>query len=1502
MKLRTLTLSAALALSMCAVAQRQTDVLDRGIVAVQTQSGVLVSWRLPAEEYYDVTYNVYRDGTKLNDTPLTVSNYVDASGTTTSTYTVRAVVGDVEQADSKTASVWGNNWLEVQMDHGDLTSTYIPNDACVADVDGDGELEILLKFDNSSDASEGYTPQGHNGEYALMEVYKLDGTKLWWLNFGPNMADFQNNEQNIVAFDWDEDGRAEAIMRAADGTTIHTATGETIVIGDPTKNYRASSSSGQWFVHEGDEYLLYLNGATGEVYYQMEYPLRRLEDGETDLSAAWGDGYGHRSTKHFFGAPYLDGVHPSIFLARGIYTRHKMIALDVDKATHELSVRWRWNCSNSASPWYGNGYHNYGVADVDWDGRDEIVFGSMVIDDNGKGLSTTGLGHGDAQHCSDFDPFTHGQEIYACLEDRPGNNYRDATTSKIYYRCHSSRDDGRCMMANVSDDIFGAAGTSAYDDKVLNSITHKAQEGATKENIAQNFRIYWDDDLCEETFNGISTKNSNGVIYKYGVGKIETLTGSLTNNDTKSTPCFQGDIFGDWREEVIMRTANNNIRIYTTTYSTPWRIYNLWYDHQYRNAMVWQMCGYNQPPHTSYFLGKTEGITVPPPPLTTVGRTVVSAGGTIGSDLDGKHALVCHTGNANFSIEEGAQPSILTINTPTWVQGNDDNEDISTTTYTHTFAGGALSGATRLIKQGDGELVLPNVENTNSGETNVWAGQLTFDGTFKNSPLWLNRFAVLNTNGGQFLAGTKAEYASAINVGTNSTTASTATFSTLELGYGANVNLDIFADGTADQIVVDELIIGKLDWSEKVLPFTTPVFNITVHPTDGEARMPVGLYKVGEINKVSGSVSDIKLCCSSSDDKLRLVLKDKVLYIEVVATRQPTKIYWVGNESDTWSIVGDLNFVKADGEQTYFVNGDTVVFNDNATVKDIVIDETIYPAYVIFDNSTLDYTLSGDSIGGSAVLTKQGSAKLTINNQNNFTGGTNLLDGQIAVTTLANSDGDEFGALGNIASPINLSGGKLTTSGTVYCSHKINVLDSATINISGSLLLSRGISATSKTHYSKTGSGSLTLAEEVNGGAMHIVEGTVYATEYNSTMSTPPTVYLEGGTLSDVDNAGSYTSCYANIVVPSGKMGRWYLDSRCNYRGTLTGAGSVYVYTRGTARTEQSGDWSAFTGTVILGGDSPLGFTNANGLPNATLNITKEFATYIANFITSPKSTLRIGNLAGTGSLTSAGSGTNFIIGQLNKDVTFSGSISGCTITKTGSGIWTMTSPKTAVTSDVKVDGGILNLHMQNATEEDQTKPFFGTGHDVRVTGTGVLSGTKVTLASINVENGGTLMPGNGASTTHAYNISTTGSVYVNEGCNVIFNIRNGKNTETSRTYLTVGKTFGLYGNIKVELASNYKPAVGDSCVLWTSSAFGSGSTTQIELPELPAGLTWDTSRLLNKTGILRVVSTTAVRNVRRDTDDDPNAPIYDLRGIEVDKANLTPGLYIQNGKKILIK
>ena len=1209
MKKKLLFLSALLLTTATnGFAQRRTDALDRGLTAIKTADGVFCSWRILGEEYYDVKYNLYRNGTQVASN-LEVSNFKDAAGTTDSKYTVKAVVRGVEEATgSKVADVWASNYKEITPTHSGLKSVYVPNDVCCADVDGDGQVEMLMKFDNQSEISQSYPKNGpkidgvDTKEYSLFECLKMDGTRLWYINCGPNMGDFQNNEQNIAAYDWDGDGKAEVIMRAADGTTIYDVYGTPHVVGDQTKNYRAATGGGtNWFMHDGAEYLVYLNGETGVPYQIMEYPLKRLEDGETDLEKAWGDGYGHRSSKHFFGAPYLDGRKPSIFLARGIYTRHKMIALDVNPATHELSVRWRWNCNDSSSPWYGNGYHNYAIADVDWDGRDEICFGSMVIDDNGKGLSTTGLGHGDAQHHSDFNPYKHGHEIFACLEDNPGNNYRDATTAKIYHRFVSSKDDGRCIAGNFSNDYPGAMGFSGYDDPI-SCVTADYISGMTKGGIPDNFRIYWDGDLCDEGLNYSNGKNTAIAIYKYNKGALETLAGSLTNNDTKGTPCYQGDLFGDWREEVIARTADNKIRIYTTTIPTQWRNYTLWHDMQYRNAMVWQMNGYNQPPHVSYFLGELEGITTAPPALTNTNRTEILNGSSIGTALNNKQVMLAETNDMTVSVADGASPYIFFDNAPSWVQGHDNNNNITRSYFTHTLTGGAFTGSMRLVKQGDGTLVLPNVTETYTGNTDVWAGTLQFDGTMQSSSVWLNRHTNLISNGGTFNGGIKADYNATIYPGGKNATGNLTT-TTLALGFGSRVVFDIAKTGTADKVNAQKLVIEKKDWQYGP-EYAAPVFQFNNADIDA---LPAGNYLLGDITTIEGDINDIVLE-GFEKKKVALAYEEGKLYLVIIKLRDATSVIWDGGEDGIWDFGETENF-KRDNESIMFVTGDEVTFNDQASKSDITIQGVVAPGSIVFANNSKNFTLSGEgSIIDNTSITLQGEGQVSITNTNKFTGAINLNGGRLSVASLANNDGVDYAALGSAKNKLTFNNGTLNILKTMSTSHPFAITSVGTINVDNGITLTHnGAISGSGKQLVKTGNGTLQVQGNAQYGELVVNQGTVHGGEIGDVHTYPTNITLNGGTLKDPDNMYSYSTNRANVNVPEGKTATWTLDSRCYYKGKLTGKGKLTVNVTNT-RSQMQGDWSQFEGTINFQNlktgsyDPSIMWDNSYGLAKATIH------------------------------------------------------------------------------------------------------------------------------------------------------------------------------------------------------------------------------------------------------------------------------------------------------------
>ena len=1471
------TSALALLVSMGANAQRFTDKLDRGLVAVKTTKGVYCSWRIQADEYYDVKYNLYRDGTRVNAEPLDVSNFTDTSGSESSQYTVKAVLNGVEQQASKAATVFKSNYKEIKIKHdASLKATYEPNDACCADVDGDGEVEILMKFTNLDESAQRYPKNGptidgvETKEYSMLACLKQDGTVLWWVNCGPNMGDFQNNEQNIVGYDWDMDGKAEVVMRLEEGSTVHMADGTTYTIGANGKNgsswtnYREPKASGsvEWFTHYGKEFLWYCEGATGKPYQCIEFPLKRLEDGETDLKAAWGDGYGHRSSKYFFGAPYLDGKHPSIFLGRGIYTRHKFIAYDVDPKTHDLNVRWKWTNNQPGSPWYGQGYHNFIVADVDWDGRDEIVWGSMVIDDNGMGLSTTGLGHGDAQHIGDFNPYIHGQEMFACNEDNPSNNYRDATTSKIYYRKTDTNDDGRCLAGNFYNDFPGAVGHSAHDTPI--SMVTNNHVSTNTNGLSMNFRIYWDGDLLEECFNDTE-------VTKPGVGRIAKMEGAYSNNSTKATPCYQGDIFGDWREEVIERTADNNIRIYTTNEPTKWRNYSLWYDHQYRNGMVWQPCGYNQPPHVSYFLGELEGITIAPPPLTTTGREEV--GSSISKALDGKHALLATTGDATVSVAEGASPAIFTDNAPSWVQGTAASEcrtkdtEIKYTYYTHTLTGGAFTGGMRLVKQGDGTLVLPNVKQTYTGKTDVWAGTLQFDGTMESSPVWLNRFAELNSNGGNFKGGIKADYGSVIRPG-GKESIGTLTTSSIDLGFGARVVFDA-KDGNVDKLVAAKMSIEKKYWKNGP-QYNTPVFEFATAPAPGT-------YTLAEVGELTGKLSDI-VVEGLDGHKFSLEYTDGKIILNLSDTRDSESCVWTGEKGSVWDLMSTENFSSSD---KMFVTGDELTFNDDAATSNVSIAEDVTPGNLYFKNDKKVYSLAGKgSILGEGSLNVEGTGTVYVKNTNKYSGGTNVKGGTLIPTTLANKDGLEYGSLGAADNTITLSNnGTLKVTTGMTASHPI-VLgeDGGVINNTGTLILNGGIRKSSGKNRDlyKMGAGTLQLNSTADFDVLYINQGTVY--DFQDGHFSGKTIVLNGSkvVLQASNSIYSGNSDNVNIEVPKGKSGIWYPDGRCDYTGKLTGEGTIDIF--GTwIRCPFNGDWSKFEGTINAkrgnknAYEPVFDFNNTYGIPLATLNVDSRFTKDYA-FCTNGKS-FAIGALTGSGYISNGGnfgSGANTLtIGGKNTNFEFKGSINGSNVVKNGTGIWTISSEDVlANAKSLKIVDGVVKLNKATATSS-MTAPTV-----LYVRNEGELRGVGCTYG-VSLLKGGILRPGSNAETAQTNNTGVINilknlnavvgsSIYVNKtkADSISVNSYTGAKSP-AWAFLNVGGNAVLNGTIYVTYKKTWTPAVGDYVRILDCAGSISGNPT-FELQELPAGLEWDTTPFLS-TGTIRVAVSTGIKEVGLD-------------------------------------
>ena len=622
-------------------AQYQMEFLNRGVVAIKRSGDNYITWRMLGTETNNVTYNIYRDNVKLNATPITTTTqYVDKTGAIASKYAISAIVNGVEGVKSVEVETWSTFYkvLSLNKPAGGTTPDgvvydYSPNDATVADVDGDGEYEIIFKWypSNAKDnAHDGYTG------VTYIEAIKLNGTSLWRINLGINIRSGAHYVE-MQAYDFDGDGKAEVALRTADGTID----GQGKVIGNASADYRSSVGR----VLTGPEYLTMFNGETGAAVSTVNYV-----PGRGSVSS-WGDGYGNRVDRFLSGVAHLGGSgNPSLLMCRGYYTR--MVVAAWDFVNGQLQQRWVFDTDNNMNHLKGKGNHQISIADVDNDGKQEVVYGAVVIDDNGAVLNYNTWGHGDALHVGDFDLDNPGLEIFMPIETassnpvdkRPGFVLRDGKSGNVLWQVFLDGDIGRGNCANIDSrypgvECWAAGGAGLYDSK--GKVIGNTPSGC-------NHSIWWDGDFTRELLDGTKLDDWNEAgnggnnrmvtIYNYG--------NAASNNGTKSNPNLTADILGDWREEMIYRSASNDkLLIFTTNIETNHKLYTLMHDAQYRTAIAWQSTGYNQPPHPSFYIGEDMKLA-PTPNIVLVGKS--DCNGDVGGTavLDG--CSVCVGGKSVF--------------------------------------------------------------------------------------------------------------------------------------------------------------------------------------------------------------------------------------------------------------------------------------------------------------------------------------------------------------------------------------------------------------------------------------------------------------------------------------------------------------------------------------------------------------------------------------------------------------------------------------------------------------------------------------------------------------------------------------------------------------------------------------------------------------------------------------------------------------------------------------
>ena len=620
--------------------QLNLEHLNRGVVAFRDGAQVIVSWRTLSADAIGQPFDVFRNGQKLNTAPLTKggSFFIDSQPLTVdATYEVRG--GSCDGSFTLKADT-PNGYLPLKLQKPAAgttpdgeTFTYSANDASVADVDGDGQYEIILKWDPSNahdNAHDGYTGP------TLFDCYRLDGTLLWRIDMGINIRSGAHYVP-FIAYDLDGDGKAEFIVKTSDGTRD----GLGQIIGDSLADYRHRAPENaqnptperEWSKYNkqgrpktgriltGTEYITVFNGITGKAMDTKPYIPERgnLKD--------WGDDYANRSDRMLAAVGYLDGKHASAIFCRGYYTRTVLAAWDWDG--RELKQHWVFDTDapgtgkdgKPLSTYAGQGNHNLRVADVDGDGCDEITYGSMAVDHDGIGLYSTNMGHGDAIHLMAFDPTTDELQVWDCHENRrDGSDFRKAKTGEIIFQLPSKSDVGRAMAADIDPENPGVEMWSTDSHGIRNikgEVLYTAMDPDDPQHqqhlklgdryLSVNFGIWWDGDLLRELLD-------HETVSKYDwqqktIADVKHFDGVVFNNGTKSNPCLAADILGDWREEVIARTPDSDeLRIFITPIPTDHRINCLMEDIPYRLSTAAQNVGYNQPSEPGFYLGPDKAV------------------------------------------------------------------------------------------------------------------------------------------------------------------------------------------------------------------------------------------------------------------------------------------------------------------------------------------------------------------------------------------------------------------------------------------------------------------------------------------------------------------------------------------------------------------------------------------------------------------------------------------------------------------------------------------------------------------------------------------------------------------------------------------------------------------------------------------------------------------------------------------------------------------------------
>lgn len=1295
-------------------AQRIQQTSGRGVVAVNNGTSVTITWRKLAQEPATTGYNIYKkqsgaaDYTLLNPTPLRVTNYQTTTSTVpaNSLLAVRAVINGVEQPMSVpflfVTRDLRSRFLDITYDGFLSNADYTTKFVWPADLDGDGEYDYVvsrLTLTGGSDKIEAYTRQG---------------VRLWTVDMGPNVSICDGQDDMVIAYDMDCDGKSEVVIKSSDGTRFWDKTNATwgawlLASSNGDTDHDGLINYATQNVKNPPQYITVIDGETGAEQSTIEMNYASITDGADSYTrtnkASYMGGADYSNLNGHMGIAYLDGKHPSVVMEYLVRT--------TDKTHHNYVSAWGYTfvngkattwgekyptwSRNNKSPWPAE-FHHIRIGDVDLDGYDEMLEGGYAVDHDGDMLFSAGISHGDRFRVGDINPDRPGLETFAIQQnagDMLGMILYDAGSGsaikKWYLASVGDVGRGECMDVNLSKrgyEMWSTMGNLYGSDGSL--VTGGGTPFPTE-------GVWWDGELDREMLSAADGNGFNAHVQKYdGTRLIQFAKESnwTVSSEYGTRPMYFGDIIGDWREEVILKksetvnnvTSCNGIAGYSTDYTTTKTLYHLQENPMYRMQCTTR--GYYQSAFPDYYLGG--GMPEPPLPPSMVTDLVWSSGSEWNKSdaafttfdqtatqpfADGKSVLFDVTGTTTDITLSGAlAPSVVYAMIP---KGK-----------SYTFGGnGSLQGSMDLWKSQNGTLVL-NSTLAYTGTTYISEGTVELNTTLP-APVRLQAKGTLSGTGTLtdtlLFEGGLNDEGCRLSPGTPTQRFATLTFGNLILTGGVRLEMDLQTEGTVafDTLQIngdfavtgsDKLIIRCTE--KKPLPGDYPLIHWT-----GALKGDITALTLGGL---SGIARELKVV----DNTLILVIK---------ATRDAQdSIRWTGAQSTTWDF--DTENFAYEGVATTFVSGDGILFDDDVPSGNVVLSDKMTTSSVTFNNESKSYTLSGTGgLSGKSTLTKNGAGKLKITTENNdYTGPTIINGGTLEVTSL--SDAGTAGTLGaatSISTNLQLTDATLIiNNANTATTRGMKIGGETTINVSraGSYATLKGIVAGSG-KLIKTGAGQLSLTyantNSYSGGTI-LRSGTLAMGTWRSTFGAVGSpITLEGGTLQIFDNNNTSEVPQFNhaLTLPAGASATLRAGQRCNVGGSLTGAGNLTFYSP-YVRADVTANWSAFRGILYVttnddGGDFRI--NNGYSMPYAEINLGTGVYAY-----NQAGSTVRIGALSGSGTL--AGS-HGWEIGSKDTNSVFTGSITSTgTIRKVGSGNLTLGSNQ-SYTSSTLVDAGRLIIN-----------------------------------------------------------------------------------------------------------------------------------------------------------------------------------------------------------------